>query len=111
ALGCCIGCSFALKLAEIAPDRLTCAVLEQPIGLTGENEQHWRDGRRAFQHRVVAARSDLDEQHGEAFGRAMFEKEDFVFSVPKSSIANCPVPLLVLPGEDSAHPYEISVEL
>src|SRR5205807_3674671 len=32
-LGCCIGCSHALRLAQRVPERVTAAVLEQPIGI------------------------------------------------------------------------------
>src|SRR6266567_7208634 len=31
-LGCCIGCSFILKLIERAPARVVAGVMEQPIG-------------------------------------------------------------------------------
>jgi len=40
-MGCCIGCSYALKLSERAPARITTAVLEQPIGITEENRHAW----------------------------------------------------------------------
>src|ERR1700676_1708418 len=36
-IGCCIGGSFALKLIEQAPERVTAAVLEQPIGIADGN--------------------------------------------------------------------------
>ena len=37
-LGCCIGCCFALKLIERAPDRVVAAVLEQPVGQDEANK-------------------------------------------------------------------------
>src|SRR3989442_9694946 len=47
-LGACIGSSFALKLIEQAPERVVAAVLQQPVGVTGDNEQlydaMWRGG-------------------------------------------------------------------
>src|SRR5688572_21294567 len=36
-LGGCIGGSFCLSLIHAAPDRVTAAVLQQPIGLSAEN--------------------------------------------------------------------------
>src|SRR5687768_866091 len=30
--GCCIGCTFILKLAQVAPERVVAGVLMQPIG-------------------------------------------------------------------------------
>jgi pimeloyl-ACP methyl ester carboxylesterase len=36
-LGACIGGAFGLALATAAPERVTAAVLQQPIGLSGDN--------------------------------------------------------------------------
>jgi pimeloyl-ACP methyl ester carboxylesterase len=38
-MGCCIGPSFALKLIELAPERVVAAVLEQPIGIADGPER------------------------------------------------------------------------
>jgi pimeloyl-ACP methyl ester carboxylesterase len=110
-LGCCIGSSYALKMAEMAPDRLVGAVLEQPIGVTEENRTHWITTYRNFVARVTADQPDLSAEKGEAFGVAMWEGLEFVVSVTRESVQACAVPLLVLPGVDFGHPHEIGVEV
>jgi pimeloyl-ACP methyl ester carboxylesterase len=110
-LGCCIGCSYALKMAELAPDRLLAAVLEQPIGVTDENRSHWITGYRNFVERVLRERPGLRPDKGETFGEAMWKDREFVVSVTEDSVRSCRVPLLVLPGTDSAHPREIGVRV
>jgi pimeloyl-ACP methyl ester carboxylesterase len=110
-LGCCIGSSYALKMAELAPDRLAAAVLEQPIGVTEENRTHWIKTYRDFATRVVGDRPQLSAEDGEAFGAAMWEGGEFVISVTRESVRACQVPLLVLPGVDFGHPHGIGVEV
>lgn len=110
AMGCCIGGSYGLKLAQVAPDRLVAAVLEQPIGLD-DNADLWLRGRRSWADDLLATRSDLDAADAEAFGVAMWESSDFVFSVTRDFVRSCTVPLCVLPGVDAAHPYDIGVEV
>ena len=110
-MGCCIGCSYALKISEVAPGRLTAAVLEQPIGMTEENRATWLTNRRAWVSNLAATRDDLDEQTGEVFGSRMWDDADFVASVSRDFVAECPTPLLVLPGIDAIHPEVIGKEV
>jgi pimeloyl-ACP methyl ester carboxylesterase len=110
-MGCCIGCSYALKISELVPERLIAAVLEQPIGITDENKETWLTNRRAWVSRLVSGRPDLDEETGEAFGAAMWTGGEFVVSVSREFVQSCPTPLMVLPGVDMMHPYEIGLEV
>jgi pimeloyl-ACP methyl ester carboxylesterase len=110
-MGCCIGCSYALKIAEVAPKRLAAAVLEQPIGMTEENRSTWLANRRAWVTGLVDNRVDLDEATGEAFGSKMWDDSDFVASVSREFVRTCPTPLLVLPGVDAIHPEVIGREV
>ena len=110
-IGCCIGCSYGLKLAEVAPARLSGAVLEQPIGSVPENKQYWIDGRRAWAERLLERRTDLSLDDAETFGATMWDDKEFVLSVSRSFVQSCPTPLLVLPGVDLAHPHVTGVEV
>jgi pimeloyl-ACP methyl ester carboxylesterase len=108
-MGACIGGSFALKLIEQAPARVTAAVLEQPVGLTEENrplyEQMWRSwGAR------LAGRPDLGPEEIEEFGIRMW-RGDFVVSASREFIRTCDTPLLVLPGTDRYHPTAAGREI
>jgi pimeloyl-ACP methyl ester carboxylesterase len=102
-IGCCIGGSYILKLIQLEPDRITSAVLEQPIGVNTENqvlfEQQWR----SWGKDLVEHRDDLDLAVVEAFGSRMWGGGDFVLSVPREFVQSCQTPLLVLPGDDAFH--------
>jgi len=109
-LGCCIGCSYALKLAELAPGRLASAVLEQPIGIVDDNRELFRSMWREWGRELAARRADVDLDAVEAFGTSMWAGE-FVLSVSREFVRSCPTPLLVLPGVDQFHPGEIGREV
>jgi len=111
AMGCCIGCSYSLKLAERAPERLLAAVLEQPIGLTEENRATWLENRRAWASALTGTRDDLAFDDGEAFGVRMFDESEFVGAVSRDFVSTCATPLLVLPGIDAIHPGETGREI
>jgi pimeloyl-ACP methyl ester carboxylesterase len=110
-VGCCIGCSYALKIAELAPDRLSSAVLEQPIGFVAGNQELWTRGWQNWTAGLLEHRDDLDADDAEAFGVAMWEGKEFVASVTRDFVRSCAIPLLVLPGVDNAHPREIGLEV
>jgi hypothetical protein len=85
-------------------------VLQNPIGLTADN-------RPAFQSMFDGWATAIADQHPEAdpatfaaFGDAMFGGE-FVFSVTRQFVRDCPVPLLILPGADTFHPREVALEI
>jgi pimeloyl-ACP methyl ester carboxylesterase len=100
--GCCIGGSFALKLIQQAPGRVTAAVLQQPVGITDGNgplyEQMWRSWGAG-----LSGRPDLSPEDIEEFGTSMW-RDDFVVSVSRDFVRACETPLLVLPGTDRYHP-------
>ncbi len=111
AIGCCIGCSYLLKHADMQPGRMVAAVLEQPIGLIDTNTAVFRDGIwKEWGEALVASRDDLTEEQLAAFGPAMWHR-DFIFSVPKDRIPAIETPMLVLAGADAAHPTEVAEEL
>jgi len=110
-LGACIGSSFALRLAELAPQRVASAVLQQPIGwslrnapLRRENFQVWVDG-------AADRLAGVPPAHLQALEQNLFGGEDFVFSVSRDFVRSTRTPLLVLAGNDVHHPAEISREL
>jgi pimeloyl-ACP methyl ester carboxylesterase len=108
-MGACIGGPFALKLIEQAPNRVMAAVLEQPVGMTGENrplyEQMWRSW-----GAQLSRRPDLSPAEIEHFGQRMW-RGDFVLSVSRDFIRSSSTPLLVLPGTDRYHPTATGHEI
>jgi pimeloyl-ACP methyl ester carboxylesterase len=109
-LGGCIGASYCLKLCEIAPLRVTAAVLQNPIGLHPEFPKYFPESHVAWAKERRAARSDLVDAAVQNFGRNMWGR-DFVFSVTRDFVRRCSVPCLVLPGDDTPHPAVIGAEL
>jgi pimeloyl-ACP methyl ester carboxylesterase len=108
-MGGCIGSTFCLTLCELAPERVTAAVLQNPIGLH-ENRATWEEAVRGFAQTAMARDPSLTEETVRKFGHNMFGG-DFVFSVSRDFVRRCPTPLLLQPGSDVPHPAETSAEI
>ena len=110
-LGACIGASFCLKLCEMVPQRIASAVLMQPIGRVPDNiaytkretAENWGPG--MCRDNPALALADVI-----ALGARLFETE-FVHSVTRDFVAGCRTPMLLMPGNDTAHPAAISDEM
>ena len=107
-LGACIGVSFALRLIQMQPWRVSAAVLQQPIGTLKDKPSPsggfngWRE---ALRDHPEATADVLD-----AYARNLYA-QSFVYNVSRDFVRQCQTPLLVLPGNDQAHPYEIAEEI
>jgi hypothetical protein len=51
-----------------------------------------------------------EEFKDEFLTRMYVTNADFVFSVPRAVVASCQVPVLIMPDETPAHPYEPAIE-
>lgn len=109
-LGACIGGSFCLKLCEIAPERISAAVLQNPIGLHPDHPEYFPEEFAIWAQEQRAARPGLDPAAIAAFGHALWGG-DFVFNVTRDFARRCPVPTFLMPGSDKPHPAAISAEL
>lgn len=109
-LGGCIGGSYCLMAAKVAPERVTSAVLQNPIGLHPVETDYFPKSHIEWSKEQRAARPDLDEAKIAAFGKNMWGG-DFVFCVDRDFARNCPVPTMLLPGTDVPHPAATSDEL
>lgn len=110
-LGCCIGCSFALKLIERAPHRVVAAVLEQPIGLDDANKDELAEN---LYHRWLKAYLEKNPKADPATAKAFGEKlcsGDFVISVTREFVKSIKTPLVVMPGDTLDHPRAIAEEI
>jgi len=106
-MGACIGVSFALRLIEAEPERVSAAVMQQPIGANAprtpsEAFTSWRD--QLIDH-PEATDAVLKQFHENLYGPL------FIYSVSREFVRSCAMPMVVLPGNDQAHPYEIAEEL
>ncbi|HXC37464.1 MAG TPA: alpha/beta hydrolase [Burkholderiales bacterium] len=109
-LGSCIGCSHALRLIQLAPERVVSAVLVQPTGIDEESKKVLHGSREGWEQEMLAKRPELDRKQVAAFGEKVWTGE-FVLSVTRDWVKTCPVPLLVLPGVDAGHPNAIGKEV
>ena len=104
--GMCIGGAYAIGLARAAPERVSSAILMQPIGL--DNNRHvfihmFDEWVASIRHRWP----EIDETEWESFRDNMFGG-DFVFSVDQDFVKRCSTPILVLSGNDLYHPASVS---
>ena len=109
-IGGCIGGSYCLSLMRRAPERVSAAVLQQPIGFDGQN-------RAAFYEMFDSWAQEIAPQHPEAGPedwasfRSNLYGADFVFSVDRDFVRRCALPMLVLLGSDLYHPEVTSREI
>jgi pimeloyl-ACP methyl ester carboxylesterase len=108
-MGGCIGSSYCLSLMKAAPERVSAAVLQNPIGL--------KDNRDAFREMFDGWAAELKRQYPEisdsvlASFRENMYGGDFVFSVSREFVSSCTTPMILLNGSDQYHPAEISAEI
>jgi pimeloyl-ACP methyl ester carboxylesterase len=110
-LGACIGASFCLKLAELMPGRIMSAVLLQPIGRVPENIAYTkRETAENWGLGMCKTNPTIDLADIIAMGERMFTPE-FVHCVTREFVGQCTTPMLLMPGDDMAHPASISDEV
>lgn len=110
ALGGCIGVSFCLKLIELAPKRVSAAVLQNPIGRDPGHPNFFPDTHAEWGRELRSTRAELAEAAIASLSGNLW-LGDFIFSVDREVARTCPVPTLLMPGNDIPHPSVISEEL
>lgn len=109
-MGGCIGSTYCLSLIQQAPNRVSAAVLQNPIGLTESNREAFREMFDGWAKELAQQRTDVN-----AAGLATFRENmyggDFVFAVSRDFVRNCKTPMIVLKGDDLYHPTPISEEI
>jgi len=108
-MGGCIGASFCLTLCELAPNRISAAVLQNPVG-HADNRDVFRNVVQTWAKGIREERPEIDERVFSRFGDNMFGG-DFVFSVSREFVRQCKIPMLVMPGDDAPHPTVIGEEI
>jgi pimeloyl-ACP methyl ester carboxylesterase len=108
-MGGCIGGSYCLSLCELAPERVSAAVLQNPIGMH-DNRDTWADAVSGFAKTVMECDPSVTADTIKKFGHNMFGG-DFVFSVSRDFVRRCSVPLFLQPGTDKPHPAQTGAEI
>jgi pimeloyl-ACP methyl ester carboxylesterase len=109
-LGGCIGGSFCLGLMQAAPGRVRAAVLQQPIGSSPENRDVFYALFDGWADELKRQRPELELEALRPFRERMYGG-DFVFNVAREFVRGCPIPMLVLMGNDVYHPSQTSREI
>ena len=109
-MGGCIGSSYCLGLIRAAPEKISAAVLQNPIGLSQDNREDFRKMFDDWAEELRNQRPRASNAALHAFRERMFGG-DFVFSVTRNFVRSCPTPLLVLAGDDNFHPTATAHEI
>ena len=111
-LGFCIGGPFSWNLIRRAPERVVAAVLAQPSGSRPEaRDMFFNNNMSGWGPALCARRPDVTMADVEAFLTRMYRTDpDFVFTVTRDFVRNCPTPIMVLPDDVPAHPYAVAME-
>lgn len=112
-MGFCIGGPFIWNLLKRAPRRIAAAVVAQPVGWRPEMRDRSYAGAfwKTWPAQIAAKRPEIPVETAERFVVAMFETNpDFVFTVTRDFVRTCQNPVLVLPDDVPAHPYDVAIE-
>jgi len=110
-IGCCIGSSFIFELLKIAPERIVAAVPMQPIGDDETNPGVFGpDMWRPWAQNLIDKGASFAMEDADAFGKALFDA-GFVFTATRDELKSLNTPMLLLYGNDRAHPRGVSVEV
>ena len=111
--GNCIGGPFAMKLMERAPQRVTAAILSQPVGHNPAKPDYMYDaGKTVWAKELRERRSDVSMETIETYLHNLYRvRPDFVYSVSRDFAKSCQTSMLVLPDDVDAHPLVASIDV
>lgn len=112
-MGYCIGGPFGLKLMERAPERIVAGVFCQPVGHRPENpDVMYNTGRDVWGPELRARRPDVTMATIDHYLHNLYRvRPDFVYSVSRDFVRSCHTPMLVMPDDTPAHPYQTAVDI
>jgi pimeloyl-ACP methyl ester carboxylesterase len=111
--GNCIGGPFAMKLMERAPQRVTAAILSQPVGHGPANPDYMYDaGKTVWAKQLRERQPEISMETIEKYLHNLYRaRPDFVYSVSRDFAKSCQTPMLVLPDDVPAHPLVASIDV
>ena len=112
-MGFCIGNPLLWNLIKRQPQRIVAAVSAQPSGFRADLPDHfYRTNIAKWAPQLCASRPDITMDMADKYLKKMYlSNPDFVFSVDRDFVRNCPIPLLVLPDDTEAHVYKVAMEM
>jgi pimeloyl-ACP methyl ester carboxylesterase len=110
--GNCIGGPFAMKLMERVPQRVTAAILSQPVGHNPAIPDYMYDAGKAWARELRERRPDIAMDAIDKYLHDLYRaRPDFVYSVSRDFAKSCQTPMLVLPDNVDAHPLVASIDV
>jgi pimeloyl-ACP methyl ester carboxylesterase len=109
-IGACIGGSYCMNIAKLAPERVATVVLQNPIGFNPDCPTYFPDSVEKLAGELAETRDDIDPEAVKSFRDNMFPG-DFVFSVDRDFVKDLKTPAMLLHGKTPSHPAAISAEL
>jgi len=112
-LGFCVGGPFIWNLIKRAPERIVAAVLVQPSASRSDMRDLFYDSNmQRWAPALVKRRPEISMAQAEQFLTRMYRTNpDFVFTVTRDFVRQCRTPVLILPDDIPAHPYEVAMEM
>jgi pimeloyl-ACP methyl ester carboxylesterase len=109
-MGGCIGSSYSLGVIQAAPERVSAAVLQNPIGLSPKNREMFFAMFDGWAQALKPQHPEIDDAGLREFRDRMYGG-DFVFNVTRDFVRRLSTPLLILMGSDDYHPTPTSEEI
>ena len=111
-LGFCIGGPLIWNLIKHAPDRAVAGVLAMPSGSRPEKRDLFYDNNiKGWAPQLIERRPDITMEQAEKYLTKMYRTDpDFVFTVSRHFVRDCQTPVLILPDDVPAHPYDVAME-
>lgn len=112
-MGFCIGGPFILKLMERAPERVIAGVLAQPSGFRPEMpDVFWNNNMTNWGPALCERRPEITMDMVQGHLHSLYRtRPDFVFSVTREFVRSCEIPMLVMPDDIPAHPFQVSMDI
>ena len=111
-MGFCIGGPMIWNLLKHAGERIFAATLVHPSGYTSSHpDLYYTNNINGWAPEFMKRRPEITIEMISDFLNNMYTKRtDFVFTVDRDFVRNCPTPVLVLPDDIPAHPYAAAME-
>jgi len=111
-MGFCIGNPLIWNLVQRAPGRVVASVHAQPSGADPKRPGYFiQSNSSGWAPKLLARRTELDQSTVDQFLQKMYGNVDFVLTATRDFVRGYQQPLLVLPDNTDAHPYETAMEM
>ena len=110
-IGYCIGGTFICNLIKRAPERVVAAVIAQPVGFNKKTPYMYDSSMKNWGPELVKLRPELTMDMIDKFLTRMYlTNADFIFTVTRDFMRSCQTPVLVMPDDSPAHPYDVAID-